>query len=193
MDKTLFIKEWWEGGDSVTLITRPQRFGKTMNMSMLETFFSAEYVDRADLFESLSIWEEEKYRELQGTSCARVKEADYLYRYYGKKVIILLDEYGLREEEEKIRFWYDSCSFGKYGGIYNPWSILNFLDTGIFTTYWANTSANTLVSNLLKGANPDIKSEFEELLKGNSIHKTIDEQIVYEQLGEDESAIWTCW
>ena len=340
VDKTSFIKEWWESGDDVTLITRPRRFGKTMNMSMLESFFSVEYSGRVDLFEGLSIWEEEKYRNLQGTypvislSFAGIKDSnyitawdkicevlrglyikcsflknsgvlgdadkeffnqvlekemkesvatlalhhlsDYLYRYYGKKVIILLDEYdtpmqeayvngywqelvtftrslfnstfktnpylhrgmmtgitrvsresifsdlnhlnvvtttsneygtsfgftteeveaaleefGLREEKERVQAWYDGFSFGKYRGIYNPWSILNYLDKKIFNVYWTNTSANTLISNLLQGANPDIKSEFEELLRGNSIHKTIDEQIVYDQLGQDESAVWS--
>ncbi|MEE0919424.1 MAG: AAA family ATPase, partial [Lachnospiraceae bacterium] len=67
IDKTNIIKEWWESGDAVTLITRPRRFGKTLNMSMLECFFSNQYANRADLFEGLSIWEEEKYRQLQGT------------------------------------------------------------------------------------------------------------------------------
>ena len=60
IDKTPFIKEWWESGDNTTLITRPRRFGKTLNMSMLETFFSVDYADRGDLFEGLSIWEERK-------------------------------------------------------------------------------------------------------------------------------------
>ena len=83
IDKTSFIKEWWEAGDSVTLITRPRRFGKTLNMSMLECFFSLNYADRGDLFESFSIWEQEEYRKLQGTypvislSFARVKEKNY--------------------------------------------------------------------------------------------------------------------
>lgn len=68
IDKSYFIKEWWEKGDDITLITRPRRFGKTLNMSMMECFFSNKYAaDRADLFEGLSIWEEEKYRKLQGT------------------------------------------------------------------------------------------------------------------------------
>ena len=62
VDKTSFIKEWWESCDNTTLITRPRRFGKTLNMSMLECFFSVDYADREDLFEGLSIWEEEKYR-----------------------------------------------------------------------------------------------------------------------------------
>ena len=82
IDKTDFIKEWWESGDDVTLITRPRRFGKTLNMSMLEQFFSVKYADRGDLFEGFSIWQEEKYRKLQGTypvislSFANVKEVD---------------------------------------------------------------------------------------------------------------------
>ncbi len=67
IDKTDFIREWWENGSDVTLITRPRRFGKTLNMSMLECFFSDQYAGRSDLFEGLSIWSEEKYRELQGT------------------------------------------------------------------------------------------------------------------------------
>ena len=67
IDKTSFIKEWWESNDSVTLITRPRRFGKTLNMSMVEKFFSVDYAGRGDVFEGLSIWEEEKYQKLQGT------------------------------------------------------------------------------------------------------------------------------
>ena len=55
IDKTSFVKEWWESGDSVTLITRPRRFGKTLNMSMVEQFFSVDYANRRDLFEGLSI------------------------------------------------------------------------------------------------------------------------------------------
>lgn len=80
IDKTDFIREWWENRDTVTLITRPRRFGKTLNMRMLECFFSTEYQHRSDLFEGLHIWENAQYRELQGTypviflSFARIKE-----------------------------------------------------------------------------------------------------------------------
>ena len=83
IDKTDFIREWWNAGSEVTLITRPRRFGKTLNMSMLECFFSIRYAERSDLFEGLSIWEEEKYRQLQGTfpviflSFANVKASTY--------------------------------------------------------------------------------------------------------------------
>lgn len=84
IDKTSFLKEWWEKGDSVTLIARPRRFGKTLNMSMTEQFFTVDYAGRGDLFQGLSIWNEEKYRKLQGTypvislSFANVKEVNYV-------------------------------------------------------------------------------------------------------------------
>lgn len=84
VDKTDFIREWWESGVSVTLITRPRRFGKTLNMSMLESFFSIKYEQKKHLFEGLAIWGHEKYRELQGTypvislSFANVKERNFL-------------------------------------------------------------------------------------------------------------------
>lgn len=83
VDKTAFVREWWENADEVTLITRPRRFGKTLNMSMLEKFFSVNYKDRGDLFRELKIWENEKYRKLQGTypviflSFAGIKESTY--------------------------------------------------------------------------------------------------------------------
>lgn len=58
VDKTSFIKEWWESGDDVTLITRPRRFGKTLTMSMVEYFFSIKYAGHSKLFENLAIWKE---------------------------------------------------------------------------------------------------------------------------------------
>ena len=169
VDKTAFIREWWNGLDSVTLITRPRRFGKTLNMSMLECFFSNKYEGRADLFEGLEIWKDEKFRKVQGTypviflSFAGVKQDTYektrqvinelienlyiqydwllkkeiftdrdrkiygrvsgtmddptaalslnrlcewLCRYYGKKCIVLLDEYDTPMQEAYINgFW----------------------------------------------------------------------------------------
>lgn len=89
IDKTFFIKEWWDSSDSVTLITRPRRFGKTLNLSMVEQFFSVDYAGRGELFEGLSIWNEEEYRNLQGTypvislSFARVKETNYAVKRGG--------------------------------------------------------------------------------------------------------------
>lgn len=83
IDKTDFIKEWWQSGSDVTLITRPRRFGKTLNMSMLECFFLNRYEGRSDLFEGLSIWREDDYRQLQGSfpviflSFANIKAKKY--------------------------------------------------------------------------------------------------------------------
>ncbi len=69
VDKTKLIREWWESGDEITLVTRPRRFGKTLNMSMLNCFFSNCYAGRKDLFSGLDIWNEEKYRTLQSRKC----------------------------------------------------------------------------------------------------------------------------
>ena len=338
VDKTYFIKEWWESQDAVTLITRPRRFGKTLTMSMMEQFFSVKYAGRRDLFEGLAVWQEEKFRKLQGTypvisiSFANIKERDYagkrkkicqliaseftrnvflldgdclteqeksifcgktadmddvdatlafnqlseyLYRYYQKKVIILLDEYdtpmqeayvdgyweeltaftrslfnatfktnpyleraimtgitrvskesifsdlnnlevvtttsckyetafGFTEEEvfasldeygldtkEEVKNWYDGSVFGNKRDIYNPWSIINYLDKQALRTYWANTSSNSLVGKLIREGSPDIKVTIEELLKGGIFHTVIDEQIVFSQLDQRISAVWS--
>ena len=116
IDKTSFIREWWNSGDDVTLITRPRRFGKTLNMSMLEAFFSVDYKDRSDLFENLSIWKDEKFHALQGTypviflSFANVKEKDYettIYRICQllmimyEKYSFLRDSTYLSDDEKK--------------------------------------------------------------------------------------------
>ena len=175
IDKTGFIKEWWENEDVTTLITRPRRFGKTLNMTMLNCFFSNKYKGRADLFYGLDIWKEEKYRNIQGTypviflSFARIKAntfeqtkkqmyaqivklyeqnrflldsecmsdtekarykmflespldkdisftvndmSDYLSRYYGRKVIILLDEYDTPMQEAYVNgYWEKTVAF----------------------------------------------------------------------------------
>lgn len=116
IDKTHFIKAWWENQDSVTLLTRPRRFGKTLCMSMLEKFFSVEYKDRSDLFQGLAIWDEPQYRKLQGTypvislTFANVKEDNYqmtkeriyqlIIELYNKNVF-LLDSGLLTDEEVK--------------------------------------------------------------------------------------------
>ena len=345
IDKTGFIRDWWESEDEVTLITRPRRFGKTLNMSMLEKFFSVSYQGRADLFQGLDIWEEKsadgkyKYRKLQGTypviffSFADIKEttfkearqkickiiqmiyhqfdflleqdilnedekndwrkisvdmdtylaslslkmlSNYLCRYYGKKVIILLDEYdtpmqeayvngywdemaaftrslfnstfktnpyleravmtgitriskesifsdlnnlkvvttistsyadcfgfteeevfaalkeyGLTGREQEVKDWYDGFSFGEREDIYNPWSIINFLDEKRVGAYWANSSSNKLVGKLIKEGSPNIKKAFEDLLNGKSLCMEIDEQIAYNQLNEKKNAVWS--
>ena len=103
-----------------------------------------------------------------------------------------LDECGLSNEKDGVKTWYDGFIFGSHSDIYNPWSVLNFLDTnGIYDTYWANTSGNRLVGKLLQEGNKHIKLSFEALLKGEAISSPIDEQIVYSQLGDNEMAVWS--
>lgn len=90
-----------------------------------------------------------------------------------------------------MKRWYDGFTFGTHTDIYNPWSILNFLDKGKYGTYWANTSSNSLVGKLVREGNRKIKETFETLLRGGRIHIPIDEQIVYNQLGQNEDAVWS--
>ncbi len=122
VDKTEFIREWWENQDIVTLIARPRRFGKTLNMSMLERFFSAEYAGDGQIFEGLSIWEDKKYRDLQGTypviflSFGDVKEASFpearekicqIIKMVWDKFYFLVDSHNLNEmERENFRRMY---------------------------------------------------------------------------------------
>ena len=348
VDKTAFIKEWWEMEDDVTLITRPRRFGKTLNMDMLNCFFSNKYKDRGDLFEGLDIWKEEDYRRLQGTYpviflsfadikannfkdtkndfvsvindvykqhlyllksdklteaektiygqldtyasnadvnkeisneivCRAIKSlAEMLYKYYGKKVIILLDEYdtpmqeayvngyweelvtftrsffnstfktnpyleraimtgitraskesifsdlnnlevvttlslkyttvfgfteqevfdaldefALSEQKGEVKAWYDGFVFGEQKDIYNPWSIINYLDKKKIALYWAESSSNGLINNLVQKGSSYIKKMLETLISGENIKVPIDEQIVFSELDYSEDAVWS--
>ena len=108
-----------------------------------------------------------------------------------KEVFESLEECGRGKEMQQVKKWYDGFIFGNHRGIYNPWSILNFLDTGGYTTYWANTSSNSLVSKRIWEGSRGIKEDFERLLRGESVRTPIDEQIVYNQLDGNEEAIWS--
>lgn len=108
-----------------------------------------------------------------------------------REVFDALEECGLGEEKENVKRWYDGFVFGNYTDIYNPWSILNFLDTGKYDTYWANTSANSLVGKLLRESDRRIKTEFEKLLNNEHIWCPIDEQIVYNQLDDNDEAVFS--
>ena len=107
------------------------------------------------------------------------------------EVFAALEECGLGEQRDMVKHWYDGFIFGTHKDIYNPWSIIIFLDTGRYGTHWANTSSNSLVGKLIREGNKHIKQVFEVLLQGNTIHCPIDEQIVYNQLDDNEEAIWS--
>ena len=107
-----------------------------------------------------------------------------------EEVFASMDEFGFKDKE-KVKQWYDGFIFGECKDIYNPWSILNYLNTGKFTTYWANTSSNSLVGKLIQEGSRDVKQSFEHLLQGEHLFTPIDEQIVYNQLDDNEQAIWS--
>lgn len=114
--------------------------------------------------------------------------------YFGftqKEVDDALNEYQWPEQKDIVKEWYDGFTFGNKKDIYNPWSIINFLKSGKVGTYWANTSANSLVGKLIREGSRDIKLSFEQLLQGKTIRTSIDEQIVFNQLNQDENAIWS--
>ena len=107
-----------------------------------------------------------------------------------EEVFAALGACGMSAEKEKVKTWYDGFIFGQVSDIYNPWSIINFLDKGVYDAYWANTSSNGLVSKLLQKGNKRVKASFEELLEGRSICCAIDEQVVFGNLGDNEKAVW---
>lgn len=102
-----------------------------------------------------------------------------------------LQEFGMEDQEPEVKRWYDGFIFGTQQDIYNPWSILNYLDSQIYRTYWANTSANSLIGKLIREGNRTIKEKFEKLLCVECICSEIDEQIIYNQLNGNEKAVWS--
>lgn len=109
-----------------------------------------------------------------------------------EEVFKAIEEQGYDDDTKKhVKMWYDGFTFGKHTDIYNPWSITYFLDAGKLDTYWANTSGNGLVGHLISNGTPDIKMEFEKLLKGECVEAAIDEQIVFDQLDSDVDAVWS--
>ena len=108
-----------------------------------------------------------------------------------KEVFDSLDEYGYSEEKEEVKKWYDGFKFGNTDDIYNPWSIISFLQEGKYQPYWANTSSNSLVSKLVKEGDGEIKKSFETLLNGGIIETTIDEQLVFGEMSKNKNAVWS--
>ncbi len=121
--------------------------------------------------------------------------SDKYASYFGfteQEVFQALEEMGLEQEKEGVKRWYDGFTFGSVTGMYNPWSVVSFIASGKkYKTYWADTSSNGLVDKLIREGSAEIKKHFEMLLEGQSILVPIDEQIVYNQLEEYESAIWS--
>ena len=339
IDKSMYIKEIIDNQAGVTLITRPRRFGKTLNMSMLRYFFDCDVKDSKELFAGLKIMEQgEKYtsklgaypciyltlkdisdvnyenmllgfktavlemykahmyllesdkvyefekekmmdilyaRENEIALKNSVKElSEYLYRHYNKPVMLFIDEYDVpiqsayvegyyeqaikflkafygvtfkdnpylektvltgvsrvskesifsgannfkvytvldnefaddfgitsdeidkvildfdvQDEKEKIKKWYDGYRIGNVEGIYNPWSILNYLTDKQLKPYWVNTSSNDLIKLTLKKS-MTVKEKMERLLKGEAIEVPINLETIILGIENNEDNIW---
>ena len=253
IDKTGFIKDWWENQDIVTLITRPRRFGKTLNMDMIKCFFSNKYEGRSDLFEGLDIWKEEKYRELQGKypviflSFAKIKQntyegaikqikselinqyntfdyimksdlyneneraqyksvcvgmddavaqeainnlSNYLSRYYGKKVIILLDEYDTPMQEAYVNgYWEELVGFTR--SMFNSTFKTNpYLERAIMTgvTRVSKESIFSDLNNLVVVTTTSNQYETAFGFTEEEVFKALDEQGISDK--KDEVKMW---
>ena len=339
IDKTMYIKDIIDNESRVILVTRPRRFGKTLNMSMLKYYFDCKQKDNKELFKGLKIMsQDEKYtsklgyypviyltlKDVQDTNYenmlldmktamlnmykehrylldsdkiypeekARITDilyaredenvlknsvrdlSEYLNRHYDKPVILLVDEYdvpiqnayvqgyydqavnffrtfygttfkdnpylektvltgvsrvakesifsgannfkvftvldnefaddfGITEEEmnkviqdfeiedekEEIKKWYDGYTIGDVKGIYNPWSILNYLTDRKLIQYWVNTSSNDLIKLVLKNSST-IKEKIESLLKDEEIEVPINLETVIVGIENNEDNIW---
>ena len=335
VDKTLLIEELLINRAPVTLFTRPRRFGKTLNMSMLKYFFDVkDKEENKKLFENLKIynseymseqgkypvifislkdlkgntWEEclnrlklfifdlyaefeyirEKMNEWDKRKFEKVlyekEDADYimslkfladsLYKYYGEKVIILIDEYdapiinafdkgyyneainffqtfyspalktnnslkygvltgitriikegifsglnnlkvdtildkkyseyfgllegeviemldyfGMKYKIEEVKEWYNGYLFGE-SEVYNPWSIVNYIDNGEIKAYWANVSGNTLLENMLDHAGESVYDDLKRFTDGESIEKYISDGTTIKSLLSNDDEIW---
>ncbi|QUB96082.1 AAA family ATPase [Leptotrichia sp. oral taxon 218] len=335
IDKTLLIDEMLMNRSKVTLFTRPRRFGKTLNMSMLKYFFDVkDKEENKKLFENLKVFDSEymveqgKYpvifislKDLKGNSwkecLKRLKlfifdlyvefeyirekmnewdkrkfekvlyekeDADYimslkfladsLYKYYGEKVIILIDEYdapiinafdkgyyneainffqtfyssalktnnslkygvltgitriikegifsglnnlkvdtilnkkyseyfgllegeviemldyfGMKYKIEEVKEWYNGYLFGE-SEVYNPWSIVNYIDNGEIKAYWANVSGNTLLENMLDHAGENVYDDLKRFTDGESIEKYISDGTTIKSLLSNDDEIW---
>lgn len=157
------------------------------------TFKNNPYLERAIMTGITRISKESIFSDLNNLKEITATSNEYAdcFGFTEDEVFESLRTYGLTDMKEEVRLWYDGFSFGKVQGIYDPWSIINFLDKGEVGPYWTNTSSNNLAGNLIRQGSRQIKETFEILLSGESITTEINEQIVYEQLNIDESAIWS--
>ena len=156
------------------------------------TFKTNPWLERALLTGITRVSNESIFSDLNHLKVVTTTSEEYAdsFGFSEAEVFAAMDEYGYTQKEE-IKRWYDGFAFGSQKDIYNPWSILNYLDTGKVAPYWANTSSNHLVGKLIQEGSREIKISFERLLNGKSIRTTVEEQIAYEQLDMSERAVWS--
>lgn len=151
------------------------------------------YLERGIMTGITRISKESIFSDLNHLKVVTTTSNEYAdcFGFTEEEVFHSLEEYGLGDRKDEVKKWYDGFCFGNVKDIYNPWSILNYLDTKTAAPYWVNTSSNQLISKLLQEGNKEVKESFEKLLRRECIYTEIDEQIIYGQLDIDENAIWS--
>ena len=157
------------------------------------TFKTNPYLERAVMTGITRVSKESIFSDLNNLKVVTTTSDEYAdcFGFTEKEVFDALDEADMSKEKTKVKEWYDGFTFGIVKDIYNPWSITNYLKTGKFSAYWADTSSNGLVNKLIQTAPAETKELIEQLLKGESIEVKFDEQIVFEQLDKSHDAIWS--
>jgi Predicted AAA-ATPase/PD-(D/E)XK nuclease superfamily len=151
------------------------------------------YLERAVITGILRISKESLFSGLNNLKVYSVLSARYS-PYFGlteEEVSKLLQKAGLKRQEAEIREWYNGYQMGETT-IYNPWSLVNCIqEGGITQPYWVNTSDNWLIQKLLTSGNESFRVQFEDLLRGESLLKVIDENVVFGDLKKDAKAAWS--
>ena len=157
------------------------------------TFKTNPYLERAVMTGITRVSKESIFSDLNNLEVVTATSEKYedSFGFTEQEVWEALQECGLYENRLAVKDWYDGFTFGKRKDIYNPWSIINYLDKKRLSTYWANTSSNGLVDKLIREGSAETKISMENLLKGEHLYKEIDEQIIFDQLDADENAIWS--
>ena len=166
--------------------------------SFIRNFFNAtfkgnQYLERAVMTGITRVSKESIFSDLNNLEVVTTTSRKYedCFGFTEDEVFAALEEYGFSEKKEDVKEWYDGFVFGEKPDIYNPWSIINYLDKGRLEAYWANTSSNSLIGKLIREGSRNIKLSFEALLGGETLKTRVDEQIVYSQLDQDENALWS--
>jgi len=151
------------------------------------------YLDRAIMTGITRVSRESIFSDLNNLEVVTTTSGKYAdcFGFAEEEVFAALDEFGMSDQKKEVKNWYDGFTFGTRTDIYNPWSVLHYLDKKKATAYWANSSSNSLVGKLVREGSADIKQEFEELISGRPIRASIDEQIVYGELDGSEEGIWS--
>ena len=151
------------------------------------------YLERAIMTGITRVSKESIFSDLNNLKVITVTSDEYskCFGFTEDEVFAALDEQGLSSEKEKVKLWYDGFTFGESRDVYNPWSIINFLDEKKYKTYWADSSSNGLINSLVQKGSSYIKTMVENLIRGEKINVVIDEQIVFSELDYSEDAVWS--